>query len=153
REGPSVRRVDAAALAYEPTQRHHVLPALHPRLLRENHLMTERAYPTSDPAIVAAYRQALTDRIEMSKSIAADVKALGAGPRVFVRDSGFSGISRSITAIEQQGDHIPDGWRVVRGHLEPRRGQPGEAARKWLAEHPPVDLRSVMAAHGHPRSR
>ncbi|AXH89440.1 hypothetical protein [Micromonospora aurantiaca] len=115
-------------------------------------MTNEHAYSTNDPTIVNAYRQALADRAEMGKKIAADVKALGAGPRVFVRDSGFSGISRSITAIEQQGDHIPDGWRVVRGNLEPRRGKPGEAARQWLAEHQPVDVRAVMEKHGLPRS-
>lgn len=114
--------------------------------------MTEKAYSTSDPEIVAVYRQALADRAEMGKKIAAGVRVLGAGPRVFVRDSGFSGIARSITAVEQQGDHIPDGWRVVGGNLEPRRGKPGEAARQWLTDHQPVDVRGVMEKHGLPRS-
>jgi hypothetical protein len=114
--------------------------------------MTDHAYSTDDPNTVNTYLQALAARAEMGKKIAADVKTLGAGPRVFVRDSGFGGHSRSITAIEQQGDHIPDGWRVVRGNLEPRPGKPGEAARKWLAEHQPVDVRAVMEKHGLPRS-
>lgn len=112
----------------------------------------ERAYSTSDPTIVAAYRQAKADAADVGKRIAGDLKKLGAGPRVFVRNSGFSGIAATLTAIEQQGDHIPDGWRVVRGNLEPRRGKPGAQARQWLADHQPVDVRSVMEKHGLPRS-
>jgi hypothetical protein len=112
---------------------------------------TERAYSTSDPAIVAAYRQACADRTATGKRIAAAVADLGAGPRVFVRSLGFGGPDR-ITAIEQSGDHVPDGWRVVRGNLEPRRGTPGEVARQWLADHQPVDVRGVMEAHGLPRA-
>ncbi|MFI2663215.1 hypothetical protein [Micromonospora carbonacea] len=114
--------------------------------------MSEHVYATSDPTIVAAYRRAVADRAEMGKRIAADVKALGAGPRVFVRTSGFSGIPTQLTAIEQQGDHVPDGWRVVRGNLEPRRGKPGESAREWLANHQPVDVRDAMEKHGLPRA-
>lgn len=113
---------------------------------------TNVAYSTNDPTTVAAYRQAYADRAAAGKRIAADVKALGAGPRVFVRGSGFSNTPDRITAIEQAGDHIPDGWRKVRGYLEPRRGKPGEPARQWLAEHQPVDVRHVMEAHGLPRA-
>ncbi|MFI1194035.1 hypothetical protein ACH4T9_12370 [Micromonospora sp. NPDC020750] len=114
--------------------------------------MTEHVYSTSNPTIVAAYRKAKADAAEAGKRIAADVKKLGAGPRVFVRTSGFSGITASLTAIEQQGDHIPEGWRVVRGNLEPRRGKPGEAARQWLADHQPADVRHVIEQHGLPRA-
>lgn len=115
-------------------------------------MTNEHAYSTDNPEAVAAYRQARAEQKEAGKRIAADVAALGAGPRVFVRTSGFSSIPSELTAIEQKGDHIPEGWRVVRGNLEPRRGKPGEGARKWLADHQPVDVRHVMEAHGLPRT-
>lgn len=113
--------------------------------------MNEHVYSTSDPIIVGAYRKAVADRAETGKRIAADVAALGAGPQVFVRSSGFPGTRSTLTAIEQKGDHVPDGWRLVGGNLEPRRGKPGEKARQWLAEHQPVDVRHVMESHDLPR--
>ena len=112
--------------------------------------MTQHAYSTDNPAAVAAYRQAKESDIAFSGRLRADVEALGAGPRVYLR-SGFGG-PKEITALEQKGDHIPEGWRVVRGNLEPRRGKPGEAARQWLADHQPGDVRHVLTGHGLPRS-
>jgi hypothetical protein len=110
------------------------------------------AYSTDDPETVAAYRQALADRNATGKRIRDDVLALGAGPRVMARGGSFPGDRQKVVGIEQQGDHVPDGWRVVRGNLEPRRGKPGDAARKWLEDHQPVDVRHVMEAHGLPRA-
>jgi hypothetical protein len=115
--------------------------------------MTEQfAYSTDDPEIVAAYRQAVAERNAFGPRIRADVEALGAGPRVMVRSSAFPGDRDKVVALEQSGDHVPDGWRVVRGNLEPRRGKRGEAARQWLADHQPVDVRHVMEQHGLPRA-
>lgn len=115
-------------------------------------MTTEFAYSTDDPATVAAYRQALADRNEFAARIRADVEQLGAGPRVYLTSSGFPDSPDRITAVEQRGDHVPDGWRVVRGHLEPRRGKAGDGARRWLADHQPVDVRHVMEQHGLPRA-
>src|SRR5689334_4787977 len=86
---------------------------------------TQTAYSTDKPEVVAAYRQAKEAHNTFGARMRADVEALGAGPRVFLRGGGF-GSPQRITALEQKGDHIPDGWRVVRGQLEPRRGKPGE---------------------------
>lgn len=114
----------------------------------------QRAYSTDNPDAVAAYRQAVAERNAFGPRLKAAVEALGAGPRVFVRSGLISGDKQSLTALEQKGDHVPEGWRVMKssGHLEPRRGKPGEPARQWLAEHQPVDVRSVMEQHGLPRS-
>lgn len=116
--------------------------------------LSEFAYSTSDPAIVAAYRQALADRVAMGKKVAASLAQLGAGPQVYMISDGFPGSRDRFTAIQPKGDHVPDGWRLMKrsGLLEPRRGKPGEAARKWFAEHQPVDVRHVMEQHGLPRS-
>lgn len=110
----------------------------------------KRAYSTDRPEVVAAYREAKADHPRFAARLRADVEALGAGPRVFLRSGAF-GSPQAITALEQRGDHIPDGWRVVRGQLEPRRGKPGEQARQWLAAHQPVDVRHVLTQHGLPR--
>lgn len=115
-------------------------------------MITEHAYSTDAPDVVAAYRQAIADRAATGKRIFAAVDALGAGPRVFVRSSGFPGDRAQLTAVEQRGDHIPEGWRVVRGNLEPRLGKAGAAAREWIAKHQPVDVRHVMESHGLPRA-
>jgi hypothetical protein len=110
------------------------------------------AYSTDNPATVTAYLQAVADRNAMGKSIHDDVLALGAGRRVMMRGGSFAGDRQKIVAIEQQGDHVPDGWRVVRGNLEPRRGKPGDIARRWLEDHQPIDVRHVMEGHGLPRA-
>lgn len=112
----------------------------------------EHAYSTDNPETVNAYLRAVDQRNAFGKWMRTELDKLGAGPRVFLRGGGFSGDKQRVTAIEQTGDHIPDGWRVVRGNLEPRRGKPGEAARQWLADHQPVDVRHVMEGHGLPRS-
>jgi hypothetical protein len=114
--------------------------------------MDECAYSTDNPAAVAAYRQALTERNAYTARIRPDLEALGAGPSVYFRSSGFPGSPDRVSAIEHRGDHVPDGWRLVRGSLEPRRGKPGEDARRWLAAHQPVDVRHVMESHGLPRA-
>lgn len=112
-------------------------------------MSTEHAYSTADSTAVAAYRQAKADHVTFAERMRADVEALGAGPRVFLRGGGF-GSPQRVTALEQKGDHIPDGWRMVRGNLEPRRGKPGESARQWLADHQPTDARHVLIKHGLP---
>lgn len=109
------------------------------------------AYSTDNPETVAVYRQAIADRIAMGKRLKEDAVALGAGPGAYLRSSGFGIDPDQITGLEQAGDHIPGGWRLVRGRLEPRRGKPGDTARRWLTERQPVDVRHVMQSHGLPR--
>jgi len=114
-------------------------------------MSTEHAYSTSNPAIVAAYREAVQRNTEYGPRMRADVEALGAGPRIYMRNGSFDEPNR-ITALEQKDGHIPDGWRFVRGHLEPRRGKPGEQARQWLADRQPADARHALTSHGLPRA-
>jgi hypothetical protein len=113
-------------------------------------MTTQHAYSTDNAEAVAAYRKAKADHPTFVERVRADLEALGAGPRIYLQGGGF-GSPKTVTALEQKGDHIPEGWRVVRGNLEPRRGKPGEAARQWLADHQPVDVRHVLVQHGLPR--
>jgi hypothetical protein len=108
------------------------------------------AYSTTDTETIAAYRQAKAGHSTFAARLRADVEALGAGPRVYLRSGAF-GSPNTITGLEPKGDTIPEGWRIVRGNLEPRRGKPGEQARQWLAAHQPVDTRHVLAQRGLPR--
>jgi hypothetical protein len=110
----------------------------------------QRAYSTDNPEAVAAYREAKEARLAFAERLRSDVEALGAGPNVYVRN-GF-GAPNEIFTLEQKGDHVPEGWRIVRGNLVPRRGKPGEGARRWLANHQPVDVRHVLTEHGLPRN-
>lgn len=112
----------------------------------------QHAYSTDNAETVDAYCRAVGQRNAFGAWMRDELDALGVGPRVFVSSSGFSGDKQRVTALEQSGDRIPEGWRVVRGNLEPRRGKPGEAARQWLADHQPTDVRHVMEGHGLPRS-
>lgn len=116
--------------------------------------VAEHAYRTSDPVILAAYRQALLDADARRMKIRTGLARLGVGPEVYVRSSGFPGDQMRITEVVPVGDVIPDGWRLMKrtGRLEPRRGKPGEPARQWLAEHQPIDVRHVMEQHGLPRA-
>lgn len=115
--------------------------------------MTEdlHAYSTSDSSALKAYRYATEASRTYGKRIRRDVEALGAGPHVYV-NRGMFGSPDKLVALEQDGDVVPEGWRVVRGRLEPRRGRPGEGARQWLADHQPVDVRHVMQRYGLPRA-
>lgn len=117
-------------------------------------MSTEYAYTTSAPEIVAAYRQALADAEAQGRKICEGLAAIGAGPEIYVRSSGFPGSKTQFTEIVPVGDAVPEGWRPMKrsGRLEPRRGKPGEKARQWLAEHQPVDVRYVMEQHGLPRA-
>jgi hypothetical protein len=110
------------------------------------------AYSTDAPDVVAVYRQALADRDAFMTRTAADLDALGAGPCVNIRSSSMPGGRERVTAIQMQGDTIPDGWRLVSTELVPRRGKPGEAARAWLVDHQPVDVLHALEGHGLPRT-
>lgn len=116
--------------------------------------MSEHAYRTAAPEILAAYRKAVADADVQREKIRVALAELGVGPEVFVRSSGFPGDSMRIEDLVPVGDHVPDGWRLLKssGRLEPRRGKPGEAARQWLLEHQPVDVRNVMEKNGLPRA-
>ena len=116
--------------------------------------MNERAYRTDDAGIVGAYRDTVSEAQAQGKKIREALAALGVGDQIYVRSSGFSGDSARITDLVPVGDHIPDGWRLMKrtGRLEPRRGKPGESARQWLLEHQPIDIRTVMEKHGLPRA-
>lgn len=110
----------------------------------------EYAYSTDDPEILTAYREALAARNEFGARLKADCEALGVAG-AYVR-RGVWGSPDEINALgPDEFGQIPDGWRMVRGQLEPRRGRPGEAARQWLADHQPPDVRHVMTKHGLPR--
>lgn len=117
--------------------------------------MTESAYSTDNPEHVTAYRNVLAARNDWSTRVKDGVAALGAGPNIWI-SNGF--YKCEITGIQakwlpdDQGYHIPDGWRVNKdGILKPRRGKPGESARQWLAGHVMPDTRAAMAEHGLPR--
>jgi hypothetical protein len=112
--------------------------------------MEQFAYSTDDPEAVAAFRQAVADRVAFGERVRADCAALGGNKGPLVQ-SGVWGKDRIVGLGPDDSGVIPDGWRIVRGRLEPKRGKPGEAARQWLADHQPPDVRHAMTAHGLPR--
>jgi hypothetical protein len=111
------------------------------------------AYSTSDPGTVSAYRQAIAARADSTSRLTADLVALGAGPKMY-GGRGTTGQPGKIASLQRRDDgHVPDGWQVVPGRrIQPRPGPAGDAARTWLAEHQPVDVRHIMAGHGLPRN-
>lgn len=109
------------------------------------------AYSTDKPEVVAAYRETKAEMREFGQRMRADCEALG-GNSGGLLDRGIWGSPDRIVGLMPDGSGtIPDGWRMVRGRLEPRRGKPGEGARRWLAAHQPPDVRHTLTAHGLPR--
>jgi hypothetical protein len=117
-------------------------------------LMGEHAYRTAEVGTINAYRTALACTKARGKKIQAGLAELGVSPDIYVRSSGFPGDRMRLTELVPIGDVVPDGWRLMKstGRLEPRRGKTGEAARQWLAEHQPIDVRHVMEENGLPRA-
>lgn len=113
-------------------------------------MTTEHAYSTDNPEALAAFRDTAAAMRDYLPRLRADIAALGAtNPLVY---SGFGGSPDELVALEPNDTgHIPDGWRIVRGRLVPRRGKPGEPARQWLAAHQPPDVRHALTFHGLPR--
>ena len=112
---------------------------------------TEQAYSTDNPEAVAAYRKIVADMAAFGERIREDCAALGGNKGALIR-RGIWGSPDRIVGLEPDGSgQIPPGWRVVRERLEPRRGKPGEDARRWLEDHQPPDVRHGMVEHGLPR--
>lgn len=108
------------------------------------------AYSTDRPEVLAAWRSASEARQEFGRRLAADCETLG-GNTGALMNRGVWGRDRIVGLQPDGSGAVPDGWRAVRGRLEPRRGKPGEAARQWLADHQPPDVRHTLAEHGLPR--
>lgn len=109
------------------------------------------AYSTDNPETVAVYRQLAAERAAFAERLEADCAALGGNTGGLLRP-GMFGQPDALVALDPDGSGtIPDGWRLVRGRLEPRRGAPGEMARAWIADHQPPDVRCALVAHGLPR--
>jgi hypothetical protein len=115
--------------------------------------MTQHAYSTDNPEAVAVYLAAKANQETWRDRVMAALEALGAGPQVYIRNGMFGDPNR-IIALEPKGNHVPEGWRLLKrdGLLHPRRGKPGDPARKWLADHQPQDVRHALVAYGLPRN-
>lgn len=110
------------------------------------------AYRTSDPAALAAYRTAVEARKQFGARLRADAAAIGHNLGVLSAHRGFGGPEEIVGLEPDQTGKTPDGWRIVRGRLEPAlRGKGSAAARRWLEDHQPppdVDRRWVLKKHG-----
>lgn len=113
--------------------------------------MTEYAFSTDNPAALAAWHDSRAARRVFTERITADTVALGGNKGALVR-SGIWGSRDELVGLAPDGSGvIPDGWRIVRDRLEPRRGKAGAGAREWLAAHQPPDVRHALVEHGLPR--
>ncbi|WP_431728637.1 hypothetical protein [Verrucosispora sp. TAA-831] len=115
--------------------------------------MSERAYSTSDPATVAAYRAAADGFQNTARRAQEDSEALGKNKGALIRRHPLFGAEVIGLAADDPTDP-PQGWRYLKSveHLVPRRGKAGDPAREWLEEHQPPKLRAVMEQHGLPRT-
>ncbi len=114
--------------------------------------MTEHAFVNRDPAVVALYLDACQKRRAQAQRIYADAATLFGGCPDQIMATGDSISAPQIHGFPQHGDLTPEGWRHVRGQLEPRRGKAGDDARAWLSDHQPVDVRGIMRDTGLPRN-
>jgi len=114
--------------------------------------MSDRyAYSTTDPAALAAWRDTMTAEHAHHQTMRAAIDAMPGAKGTIVRQGIFHARDRIIALIPDGSGQVPDGWRLVRGNLEPRRGMPGDNARAWLEAHQPSDVRAVLTGHGLPR--
>lgn len=114
--------------------------------------MTEHVYSTSDPTIVAAYRDTRAAFNDMGRQCREDAEKLGKNKGALIVQDRISGPRVVGLAADDPADP-PAGWRYSKGegNLVPRRGKPGEVARQWLDAHQPPDLRKTLEGHGLPR--
>ncbi|WBB94247.1 hypothetical protein [Verrucosispora sp. WMMC514] len=116
-------------------------------------MSTERAYSTSDPATVAAFRAWEEEYNATSRRGWTSAGELGnnRGPLVV---AGRASAPRVVGLAADDPTNPPPGWRYSKRdeHLVPRNGRVGEPARQWLEAHQPPDLRAILEAHGLPRT-
>lgn len=111
--------------------------------------MTEIAFKTTDPEIVAAWKRVVETRSAAVARALAEAESIG-------KNKGFM-VQRSLGDEEFTGlapidpEDPPEGWRFVRNQFEPRRGKAGDDARAWLKSVQLPNLRNVMHEHGMPK--
>jgi hypothetical protein len=109
------------------------------------------AYATDNPAALDAYRRARADRHEFGTRLLADAAELGHNVGPMSRKTVDGG--EEIVGLKPDSPAVaPPGWRFVeRGkRLAPRAGEPGNKARRWLAERqPPAGTNPLQVLSGH----
>ena len=116
--------------------------------------MTETAYSTNDPKIVAAFQEARTAERTAARRAVDDAVALGKNKGPLIVRGIWDIPDRVVGLAPDDPTDPPEGWVYIktRDRLEPRRGNAGVAARDWLAAHQPIDVRRVLTKHGLPRN-
>jgi hypothetical protein len=107
------------------------------------------AFKTTDPAVVADWEATAQQIRDIGNRAVDEPKAIGKNKGLMIQrgigDESFVGLA------PEDPDDVPEGWRLVRGQLEPRRGRPGEQARAWLDSVQLPSMRKAMEAHGMPQ--
>jgi hypothetical protein len=117
--------------------------------------MTDTAYSTDDPAIVAAFIAARDAGNAFATQVIADAAALGRNKGPLRTSDLHDGTYTTAGLAPDDPTDPPVGWVYSKGRdmLVPRRGKAGDAARRWLDGHQPPtgsQVRAVMAEHGLP---
>ncbi|MEU1761203.1 hypothetical protein [Micromonospora sp. NPDC005652] len=111
----------------------------------------EHVYSTSDPDIVAAYREALEAYNAMSRKCREDAATLGKNKGALVVRAGL--LSPEVVGLKADDPNDPPAGRIYLKKWErlvPRRGKAGEAAERWLKEHQPPSVLAALEEHGLP---
>lgn len=111
------------------------------------------AYSTTDPAALAAHRDALAARAEYAAWIRVAAKQLGGATRGRASIKGFGGPEELIGLDADGSGTVPHGWTLLTGDLlKPlTRGEGASAAKRWLRERQPTpnaDPIYALKAHG-----
>lgn len=107
------------------------------------------AYKTSDPAIVAAWKATAEPIKETGNRAVSEAEAIGKNKGLMIQRSLDEQRFVGLAPIDPQDP--PEGWRLVRGQFEPRRGRAGDDARAWLESVQMPSMRAVMNDHGLPK--
>lgn len=111
--------------------------------------MTDYAYKTADPDVVAAWNATVEQHRQASKAAIEGAEAIGKNKGLMVRRS--IGEEEFVGLAPIDPSDPPEGWRYVRERFEPRRGAAGDGARAWLKSVQLPQLRDVMQDHGLPK--
>ena len=106
------------------------------------------AFKTTDPAVIAAWKQAAEQIRDIGNRAVDEAQAIGKNKGLMVQTS--FGTQRFVGLSPIDPADPPQGWRHVRGQFEPRLGKAGDSARAWLESVQRPAMRKVMADYGLP---
>lgn len=110
---------------------------------------TEVAFKATDQVVIAGWKATAQQIREIGNRAVDEAKSIGKNKGLMIQRSLDE--ERFVGLAPLDPTDPPEGWRLVRGQFEPRRGKAGDDARAWLESVQLPSLRAVMNHHGLPK--